>query len=62
MSQIVKPVSRITIQDLPAELVELLDEDLQQVVGGRKPPEWTISGSISYKDGWGGSIGVSIKF
>jgi putative ATP-grasp target RiPP len=61
MSQMVNSVNRITIQDLSAELVELSEEDLQQVIGG-KAAEWTISGSISYKDGWGGSVGVSLKF
>jgi putative ATP-grasp target RiPP len=61
MSSMVNPVNRITIQDLPAELVELSEENLHQVVGG-KEPEWTLSASISYKDGWGGSIGVSVKF
>ncbi len=61
LSQMVNPVNRIIIQDLPAELVELSEEDLQQVIGG-KAPEWTISGSISYKGGWGGSVTLSVKF
>jgi len=62
MSQMVNPVNRITIQDLPAELVELSEEDLHQFVGGVKQPEWTLNASINYKDGWGGSVGVSVKF
>lgn len=37
MSQTVKPANSITTQDLSAELVELSEEDLQQVVGGGWP-------------------------
>jgi hypothetical protein len=48
MSQIVKPATRITVQDIPAELVELSEADLQQVVGGK--------GGIEI------SIGIKIKF
>jgi bacteriocin leader peptide (microcyclamide/patellamide family) len=61
ISQMVNPVNHLTINNLPAELVELSEENLQQVVGGKKPPEWTFTANISYKDGWGGSIGVSVK-
>jgi bacteriocin leader peptide (microcyclamide/patellamide family) len=43
LSQWINPVNRITIQDLPAELVELSEEDLQQVFGGREtPPTHTV--------------------
>jgi bacteriocin-like protein len=59
MSQMVKPVNPLTIKDLPVELLELSEKDLQQVVGGG---DWTVSASLSYKDGWGGSVGVSYKF
>jgi hypothetical protein len=61
ISQMVNPVNRITIQDLPAELVELSAEDLQKVVGG-KNGEWTISASAGYNKGWYGSASVSYKF
>jgi len=34
MSQMVNPINRITIQDLPSEMVELSEEALSQVFGG----------------------------
>jgi bacteriocin-like protein len=42
-------------------LVELSEEDLQQVVGGKKPPEWTFTANIGYNKGWNGSVGVTLK-
>jgi bacteriocin-like protein len=43
MSEMVKPVNFLTIKDLPVELLELSEEELQQVVGGfvgeQDPPE-----------------------
>lgn len=62
MSQMVNPVNRITIQDLPTELVELSKEDLQQVVGGLKPPD-SVDLKLSYdKQGFSGSITFTWKF
>jgi bacteriocin-like protein len=61
MSQMINPVNRITIQDLPAELVELSKEDLQQVVGGLKPPA-VIDLKVGYdKQGFSASIGFTWK-
>ncbi len=34
LSQATRPDKRITIQDLPPQLIELSEKDLQQVVGG----------------------------
>jgi bacteriocin leader peptide (microcyclamide/patellamide family) len=34
MSQIAQPANRLTIKDLPVELIELSDEALSQVWGG----------------------------
>jgi hypothetical protein len=34
LSQATRLGKRITIQDLPAQLVELAEKDLQQIVGG----------------------------
>lgn len=39
MSQIVNPVNRLTIQDLSAELVEMSEEELQHVFGGKREPK-----------------------
>ena len=57
MSQMVNPVNPITIQDLSAEVVELSEEDLQQVVGGLRITITPIRRPISIgfpklKQGW----------
>lgn len=63
MSQIIQPVNRLTIEDLAIELLELSEEDIQQVVGGKKPPEWTFSASVGYNhQGFSGTLGASVKF
>jgi hypothetical protein len=55
MSQMVNPVSRITIQDLPVELIELSENELKNVVDGdspgkpKKPPKTTTTYSIDVK-------------
>lgn len=41
LSQATRPGKRITIQNLPAQLVEMSEEDLQQVVGGKI--DWSVS-------------------
>ena len=40
ISKAITPVNHITIQDLPAELVELSDEALSQVCGGSGGCPW----------------------
>lgn len=61
MSQRVNPINRITIQDLPAELVELSEEDLQEIVGGTKPPELSLSLGTTINENWSVNLGVKFK-
>jgi bacteriocin-like protein len=42
MSQVAHSINKLIVQDLPIELAELSDEELQQVVGGKE---------IKYRDG-----------
>jgi hypothetical protein len=44
LSQATRPDKRITIQNLPAQLVELSEKDLLQIAGG------AFGGSGSYDD------------
>jgi hypothetical protein len=37
ISHAAQPANLITIQDLPTQLVELSDKDLQQIVGAGEP-------------------------
>jgi bacteriocin-like protein len=43
--QATKPGKRITIQNLPAQLVELSEKDLQQIAGG-----FAVGGIGGYED------------
>jgi hypothetical protein len=45
MSQMAPPVNSLTIKDLPAELVEQSEVDLQQIVGG-------CDGTVEYVAPW----------
>jgi len=62
MSEMVKPVNLLTIEDLPPELVELSEENLQQIVGGGKPPKVGIKLEVGYKKGLYLGAGFSLKF
>jgi hypothetical protein len=61
MSQMVKPATRITVQDIPAELVELSEEDLQEIVGGTNPPELSLSLGTTINENWSVNLGVKFK-
>ena len=45
LSQATRPGKRITIKDLPNQLVELPEKDLQQIVGG-----FAFGGMGGYED------------
>jgi bacteriocin-like protein len=45
LSQATRPSKYITVQDLPTQLIELSEKDLQQIVGGGEPTSTPISGS-----------------
>lgn len=61
MSQMVNPINSLTIKDLPVELLELSEEDLQQVVGGTKLPELPLSLSFTINENWSVNLGVKFK-
>jgi bacteriocin-like protein len=42
MSQAAQPINNVTIQDLPSELVELSEEELSQVYGGKYHVRWEL--------------------
>jgi len=44
LSQATRPSKHITVQDLPTQLIELSEKDLQQIVGGGEPASAPIGG------------------
>jgi len=59
--QMVNSVNHITIQDLPAELVEMSEEELQQVVGGIEPPKLSLSLGVGINENVSVNLGVKFK-
>jgi bacteriocin-like protein len=55
LSQATRFHKRITVQDMPVDLVELSKKDLQQIIGGRQP--MTDGGCSNWSNGKGcGSV------
>jgi bacteriocin leader peptide (microcyclamide/patellamide family) len=49
MPQAAGPVNPTTTGELPAELVELSEEDLQQIVGGRRLLGWALFDGVAIR-------------